>query len=77
MKVQTVKNVLTKLPGSKVFSKIQAALQTTKAFGISSEQSGAVPSNMATREYYSYELEAERIRAEAEELAQRLRQKFI
>ena len=58
MKVQTVKNMLAKLPGNKVFSKIQAALQTNKTFGISSEQPGAVPSNMATREYYSYELEA-------------------
>jgi hypothetical protein len=59
-----------------IISKINAVLQATKAFIVGSER-GSTHVHETTNEYEAYMLEAERMKAKAEEFAQNLRQGFM
>lgn len=79
-KMQTlkVKEKLTRLPSAHViFSKINAVLQATKTFIVGSEQTESASSYEMTNGFRAYQLEAERLKAKAEEFAQTLRQRFM
>ncbi len=78
MQALKVREKLTEMASAQViFSKINAVLQTTKAFIVGSEQIESVPSYVPTKEYRVYQLEAERLKAKAEEFAQNLRRRFM
>jgi hypothetical protein len=78
MQALKVKEKLMKLPSAHViFGKINAVLQTTKTFIAGSERIESAPAYETTKEYNVYQLEAERLKAKAEEFAHNLRQRFI
>jgi len=78
MQALKVKEKLMRLPSAQVtFSKINAVLQTTKTFIADSEQMESAPSYETTKECRAYQLEAERLKAKAEEFALHLRRRFI
>jgi hypothetical protein len=78
MQALKVKEKLMRLPSAHVvFSKINAVVQTTKAFIAGSEQTESAPSYEMTPGYRASQLEAERLKAKAEEFAQNLQRRFM
>lgn len=78
MQALKVREKLMRLPRAHaIFGKINAVLQTTKTFIVGSEQRESAPSYETTKGYRVYQLEAERLKAKAEEFAQILRRRFI
>jgi hypothetical protein len=77
MQTPKVGEKLMKLPGtSTVFGKLRAALQSTGAFSVGSEQAESV-SAYETRELCRASLSAECAKAAAEELAHNLRRRLM
>ncbi len=75
--MQTPK-VREKLPSvPKVFGKLRAALQSTGAFFVGSEQAEGFSAYEATEECRAHQREVERMRAMAEGYAQRLRRRMV
>ncbi len=72
-----MKKVGSLLSAQVIFSKINAVLQTTKTFIVCPEQTKSALSYETTKGYRAYQLEAEHLKAKAEEFAQNIRQRFI
>ncbi len=78
MQALKVKEKLLRRSSAQVlFSKLNAVLQTTKTFVAGSEQTESTQSYETTKKYGAHQLEAERLKAKAEEFAQNLRLRFI
>jgi len=78
MQTPKVHKKLAKLPGAPtVFGKLRAALQSTGAFSVSSEQTENVAPYEVTQEFRANQLEAERLKALAEEYAHNLRRRLL
>ncbi len=76
-KMQTPK-VRGKLPSlPKVFGKLRAALQSTGAFSVGSEQTESFSAYEATPECRAYQLQVERMKAAAEGYAQDVRRRLV
>jgi hypothetical protein len=76
-KMQTPK-VREKLPSlPKVFGKLRAALQSTGAFSTGSEQAESFSAYDVTPECRAYQLQVARMKAMAEEYAQRARRRLV
>ena len=78
MQIPKVREKLTKLPTvPTVFGKLRAALQSTGAFSLGSEQAESVSAYKATRECRAYQLEVEHVKAMAEVYARNARQRIV
>jgi len=60
-----------------VFGKLRAALQSTGAFSVGSEQAESVAPYEITEEYRANQLEVERLKTMAEEYAHNLRRRLM
>lgn len=78
MQALKVKEKLMRLSSAQLlFSKLNAVLQTTKTFVSSSEIAESTLSHEGAKDYRAQQLEAERLKARAEEFAQGLRQALV
>lgn len=78
MEVSKLKEKLLRLPSTHgVFSKIRAVFSATQAVADESEQALCSPAYVPFNEVRAYQLEAERVRAQALEMAQRIRQRIV
>lgn len=76
MEVSKLKEKLLRLPSTRgVFSKIRAVFSATQAAEDESEQAMRSPAYVPFDEVRLYQLEAERMQAQAQEMAQRIRQR--
>lgn len=78
MQTPKVREKLMKLPSvPMVFGKLRAALQSTGAFSVGSEQAENVSAYETTDEYRAHQLEVECVKATAEQYAQNLRRRLV
>jgi hypothetical protein len=78
MQTPKVREKLTKLPGvPTVFGKLRAALRSTGAFSVGSEQTESVSAYEATEECRAHQLETGCVKAAAEAYAQNLRRRLV
>ena len=78
MQTPKVRKKLMTLPSAPtVFGKLRAALQSTGAFSVGSEQAESVAPYEITEEYRANQLEVERLKTMAEEYAHNLRRRLM
>jgi hypothetical protein len=78
MQTPKVREKLTKLPSvPAVFGKLRAALQSTGAFSVGSEQAEGFSAYETTKECRAHQLEVERMKAMAKEYARNLRRRLV
>ncbi|UCB60549.1 MAG: hypothetical protein JSW72_00305 [Candidatus Bathyarchaeota archaeon] len=78
MQAFKVKEKLMSLPSAQViFGKLNAVLARSASLVVGPEQTESVPSWATTKRYRAHQLEAERLKAKAEEFAQTLQRGFV
>lgn len=75
MQTPKVRGKLPSVP--KVFGKLRAALQSTGAFSLGSEQTESFSAYETTPECRAYQLQVERMKAMAEKYAQNVRRRLV